>query len=131
MRVLLDTHAFLWYMAGDDQLSDDAKRIIDDRTNERWLSIASLWEIALKMSKGRLSLGAPFEPLVSRLLSTNDLDLLGISIAHTAAAAALPYPESGHRDPFDRMLIAQCQTEDLVLVSKDALLEDYGVPCVC
>lgn len=127
MRVLLDTHAFLWYMAGDDQLSAEARRLVDDRSNERVLSAASLWEMAIKSSRGRLDLGAPFGVLIPRLIRTNGLIVLGVTIDHAAAVATLQFPRSGHRDPFDRLLVAQSMVEGVPLLSRDGALDDYGV----
>ena len=127
MRVLLDTHAFLWYTAGDAQLSPDAKRLIDDRSNDRLLSVGALWEMAIKSSQKKLQLGGPFDTLIPALLRANEFRLLGVSVEHTAAVSVLPFPQSGHRDPFDRLMAAQCVVEGVPIVSRDGLLDDYGI----
>ena len=127
MRLLLDTHAFLWYMAGDEQLSERARDLIDDTGNERLLSAAVPWEIAIKYSLGKLELGEPFESLIPRLIEQNGLSLLGITVEHTSAVAALPYPDNEHRDPFDRLMIAQSRVEGIPIVSIDARFDEYEV----
>lgn len=127
MRFLIDTHAFLWYMAGDDQLSQRARGLVDDLSNDRLLSAAVPWEIAIKYSIGKLDLGEPFESLIPRLLQANDLSLLPITVEHTAAVALLPYPATRHRDPFDRLMIAQSQVEGIPIVSDDDRFDDYNV----
>lgn len=127
MRVLLDTHAFLWYMAGSDKLSDLARELIEDRDNERLLSTAVPWEIAIKYSLGKIELVEPFESLIPRLIEQNGLSLLGITVEHTSAVATLPYPDSKHRDPFDRLMIAQSRVEGIPIISVDSRFDDYEV----
>ena len=127
MRLLLDTHAFLWYMAGDDTLSVEARRLIDDRSNERLLSVASLWEMAIKASQGKLSFDRPFAEMVNGTVRANGLQTLGLTVNHAAAVSALPFPPSGHRDPFDRLMIAQCLVEGVPFVSCDEKVDDYPV----
>lgn len=104
MRLLLDTHTFLWFLADDPQLSPAARRLIEDGTNEILLSMASLWEIAIKVSLGKLTLGGAFATFIPDQLTLNAFGLLPIELAHVTAVAALPFH---HRDPFDRLLIAQ------------------------
>ena len=127
MQFLIDTHAFLWYMAGDNQLSVKSKDLIDDQTNDRLLSAAVPWEIAIKYSIGKLQLGEPFESLIPRLIRKNGLSLLPITVEHTAAVALLPYPATKHRDPFDRLMIAQSQVEGIPIVSDDDRFDDYEI----
>jgi PIN domain nuclease of toxin-antitoxin system len=124
MRLLLDTHSFLWFIDGSSQLSTRARQLIEDMANERFLSVASLWEIAIKTSVGKLSLGQPFAALIPHQLSINGIALLGITIRHATAVADLPLH---HRDPFDRMLAAQAQVEQLLIVSGDPAFDAYGV----
>jgi PIN domain nuclease of toxin-antitoxin system len=100
VEILLDTHAFLWYMAGDSQLSGSAKSYIDSRENIRYLSMASLWEIAIKYSSGRLILMEPYETLIPRLLQVNGINVLNISVDHMSEVANLAFPDSSHRDPY-------------------------------
>ncbi len=124
MRLLLDTHAFLWFIGGEAALSHEARKLIEDDANEKIVSIASLWEIAIKNSIGKLPLGKPFEQLIPEHLQRNGFAVLGLTVAHTAQLVRLPFH---HRDPFDRMLVAQCQSENLSLLSNDAMLDAYGI----
>ena len=129
MRLLLDIHAFLWFIAGDIQLSYRARQLIEDRANTRFLSVASLWEMAIKHGAGKLPLGEPFEPFMQRQLAHNGILVLGIAIVHTAAVAQLPsFP--CHRDPFDRLIIAQAQVEQLTIVTRDPNFPAYSVAIV-
>lgn len=118
MNVLLDTHAFLWLIAGDERLPPSARSIIDG-ARALLLSAASVWEAEIKRAAGRLDT----PPLVAAARRSG-VRLLPIAAVHAAAAAQLPLH---HCDPFDRMLIAQAQLESLVLVSKDEVLRRYGV----
>ena len=127
MRLLLDTHAFLWYMAGADELSGLARELIDDRANERLLSAAVPWEMAIKYSLGKLEIAEPFESLIPRLIEQNGMSLLGVTLEHTSAVATLPYPVEKHRDPFDRLMIAQSKVEGIPIVSVDSRFDDYEV----
>lgn len=124
MKFLLDTHTFLWFIAGDEKLSDTARNIILDDDHHRFLSIASIWEIAIKVSLGKLVLTEPFNQLISSQIGKNQLQVLNISIKHTIAIANLPFY---HRDPFDRMLVAQSIVECMPIVSIDAKLDEYNV----
>jgi PIN domain nuclease of toxin-antitoxin system len=123
MRLLLDTHSFLWFAEGDPRLSSAARALMEAAENTLLVSIASLWEIAIKASLGKLDLQEPFGTLIPRLLGEADIDLLGITVDHLTAVAALPFH---HRDPFDRLLVAQAQVEQLPIVSHDAILDAYG-----
>lgn len=124
VRLLLDTHSFLWFIEGSSLLSTNARSAIDDVTSEVFLSVASLWEIAIKVNIGKLSLHQPYATLIPQMLQLNRIQLLNISFAHTAAVASLPLH---HRDPFDRMLVAQSLVEGMALVSVDTALDVYGV----
>src|SRR5581483_7096967 len=103
MRFLLDTHTFLWFIAGDSQLSRQARLLIEDEANTLALSIGSLWEIAIKVSLGKLTVGTPFGPFLSHHLAINDVQVLDIAIDHLNALTTLPFY---HRDPFDRLMVA-------------------------
>lgn len=128
MWLLIDTQAFLWYMAGDQKkITAKAINLIDNLNNDRYLSIAVLWEIAIKNSRNKLELKEPFNSLIPRLIKNNDLSILDITIEHTAAVATLPYPASGHSDPFDRVMIAQCQVEQIPIISSDKEFDNYGI----
>ncbi|MDB4949997.1 MAG: PilT protein domain protein [Gemmatimonadetes bacterium] len=104
MRLLLDTHALLWYLGGSDKLSARARAEIESPGNTLLFSLAGAWEIAIKLSLGKLHLSVPFERLIPGELRANGIELLPISAAHAAAIVDLPMH---HRDPFDRMLVVQ------------------------
>jgi PIN domain nuclease of toxin-antitoxin system len=124
MRFLLDTHAFLWFVDGNPQLSIPARSMIDDSDNQPVLSVASLWEMAIKISLGRLTLTRPFQILVPEQLALNGIALLGITIDHAAEVSRLPFH---HRDPFDRLLVAQTLVEQIPIVSSDKAFDAYPV----
>lgn len=124
MRLLLDTHAFLWFVDGSDELSLAARNLIEDPDNRRLLSVASLWEMAIKVSIGKLKLAVPFTELVEREIQGNAIELLAIRPDHLDELAKLPFH---HRDPFDRMIVAQGLTEDIPIISRDKAFESYSV----
>lgn len=124
MKLLLDTHTFLWFIMGSPNLSVNARALIEDVANEKFLSVASLWEMAIKLSTGKLALAAPFELLVPQQLNLNGIELLNIKIEHTATVTSLPFH---HRDPFDRMLIAQATVENMPVVSIDTAFDAYSL----
>ena len=123
MRLLLDTHAFLWFIGGDRQLSANARRLIEDERNTRYLSVASAWEVAIKAGSGKLDLRMPLAAFWAQIPG-NGVALLPIAIEHLSAVAALPLH---HRDPFDRLLIAQAVTEQLPIISADAFFDAYPI----
>jgi PIN domain nuclease of toxin-antitoxin system len=124
VKLLLDTHSFIWFIEGNALLSATAQPLIEEPTNDVFLSVASLWEMAIKISIGKLQLREPFDQLVPQQIQLNSITLLNIAISHTIAVTQLPYH---HRDPFDRLLIAQSITESLPLVSIDGVFDQYGV----
>lgn len=124
MRLLLDTHAFLWFIMGSPNLSARAHALIEDEANERFLSAASLWEMAIKLSTGKLTLSAPFDVLIPRQLGLNGIELLNIEVTHAAVISTLPFH---HRDPFDRLLVAQAIVENMPIVSVDTAFDMYAV----
>ena len=124
MRVLLDTHAFLWFVGGDARLSGYARSLITDPANSRLLSVGSLWEMAIKASLGRLTLGLPFPELVERQVRGNAIDVLPVRPAHLDEVARLPFH---HKDPFDRLIIAQAVAEEVAVVSRDGEFGPYPV----
>ena len=124
MKLLLDTHAFLWFVMGSANLSSKARSLIENPSNESSLSVASLWEMAIKISLGKLSLSAPFDDLIPEQLNLNGIGLLNIKTDHLSLLARLPFH---HRDPFDRLLIAQAITENIPVVSIDAAFDTYGI----
>ncbi|MFC3675568.1 type II toxin-antitoxin system VapC family toxin [Ferrovibrio xuzhouensis] len=120
MRLLLDTNAFLWALDDLDRLLPDARTALRSSDNDLFVSMASLWEIAIKVGTGKLTAGLDWESYLPRMGAT----LLGIEPAHARAVADLPLL---HRDPFDRMLVAQARIEDLILVTHDRQLADYDI----
>lgn len=127
MRLLLDTHAFLWFIDGSPNLSPLAREVIEDMDNERLLSVASLWEMSIKVSLGKLKLGSSFPALVRQDVEGNAIRLLGIEPAHLEALSKLPFH---HRDPFDRMIVAQSMTEGVPVVGRDEAFEKYPVKLI-
>ncbi|MCP5097052.1 MAG: type II toxin-antitoxin system VapC family toxin [Chloroflexi bacterium] len=125
MKILLDTHAFLWFIAGDTHLDDFARQSIEDVSNERYLSVASVWEITIKSSLGRLTVPTPPSTLIRDHTWANAIDLLAIKPEHLDMLHNLPYH---HKDPFDRLLIAQAMQEGLLLITKDQAFNAYNVP---
>lgn len=123
MKLLLDTHAALWFLGGDERLGDNARRQLTDGANRVLLSAAVVWEVAIKRALGRLTV--PDEYLA--LLLDAGVQPLPISLAHAADVAELP---PHHRDPFDRMLVSQARIEGAALVSRDEALRPYGVPLI-
>ena len=124
MRLLLDTHAFLWFIMGSANLSANARRLIENPAHERLLSVVSLWEIAIKTSLGKLTLSAPFDKLIPAQLKLNGIDVLNIEVDHLSTLTSLPFH---HRDPFDRLLGAQALVEELSIISLDGAFDIYGV----
>lgn len=127
MRVLLDTHAFLWWISDDRRLSDRAKEIIGDGSNELYFSAASGWEISIKAGLGRLEIPEDLEPFIADQLSRNAIQALPIYLRHTLHTRTLP---DHHRDPFDRILASQAVLEELPLLSADPLVSSYPVEVV-
>jgi PIN domain nuclease of toxin-antitoxin system len=127
VRLLLDTHTFLWFIGGDDRLPRVARAVIADIGNEVLLSVASLWEIAIKSSLGRLTLGRPFEELIPEQLILNRIDVLPIGLDDLSEVVKLPFH---HRDPFDRLIIAQAVRKGLPIVGKDGTFAFYPVQLI-
>jgi PIN domain nuclease of toxin-antitoxin system len=121
---LIDTHTFLWFILDDPQLSDVARIAIEENDATVFLSIASVWEIAIKHSLGKLPLPEPFSAFIPVQLQQNAITLLGISVEHTARVAILALH---HRDPFDRLLIAQSLVEKIPIISADSAFDAYGI----
>lgn len=124
MRFLLDTHTLLWSFAGDPSLSLRARRLIEDGSNEILVSAASVWEIATKVRLGKLPTGEVLVTDLDSYLTRLGFDGLPISLFHALRAGSLP---GGHRDPFDRMLIAQAQSENLPIISNNRVFDSYHV----
>ena len=124
MRLLLDTHTFIWYVTNNSKLSSTAKLLINDENNEVVMSKASVWEMAIKYSIGKLSFDTRFDIFIERQLSLNNIELLDIETNHLIAIATLP---PHHGDPFDRLIIVQAMLEGLPVVGIDAAFDAYEV----
>ena len=123
MKLLLDTHAFIWWDSDPAQLSAPALAALRDPANEVWLSVASVWEMVIKAQLGKLTLRLPLADIV-RQQQANGLQVLPVTLAHTLAVEGLP---AIHKDPFDRVLIAQTNVEGAQLVSADQVVRQYPV----
>jgi len=124
MKVLLDTHSMLWWLRNDRRLSSMAREIIIDGQNRLIWSMASSWEIAVKVGIGKLTLGRPLQNLFSAMVTDQGVELLPITHEHCTRLGSLPL---NHRDPFDRMLIVQAQAEKIPILSADPKLRQYDV----
>jgi len=124
VRVLLDTHALLWWFSDDPALTRAARKIIADTKNTLVVSAASAWEIATKVRLGKLPTGASLAADFTGYIERERFQLLSISVEHALRAGLLP---GAHRDPFDRMLIAQAQAENLPILSKEVIFDAYGL----
>jgi len=126
MKFLLDTHTFLWLINElySSKLSETVKRLFLKPENQFYLSIASVWEIAIKVNLGKLDIVQPIAPFILGQLQENEISLLDIRFQHAVKVVELPLH---HRDPFDRILIAQSLVEDIPLLSKDKVFDAYGI----
>lgn len=124
MNLLLDTHILIWLIDGSEKLNQTARYAIEDESNSLYLSIASLWEITIKTSLGKLELGIPLEQITTNFILPSGFKILPIHLSHLLVLKDLPFH---HRDPFDRMLISQAISESLTLVSEDRAFADYTV----
>jgi len=127
MRILLDTHVFLWWITDDQRLSHKARQIIGDGCNDLFLSAASGWEMAIKAGLGRLDLPAAMEEFVAEHLTVNAIRALPVQMNHVLRVSDLPHH---HRDPFDRLLVAQAIAEDLPIMTADPLIARYPVTVI-
>jgi PIN domain nuclease of toxin-antitoxin system len=124
MKLLLDTHTFLWFVEGSPNLSDKAREAIENGENQRLLSIASLWEMSIKVSIGKLELGMTFTELINREVYGNAIELLDLQSKHLDMLARLPFY---HKDPFDRLIISQSLVENVPIVTRDSAFGNYPV----
>ena len=127
MKVLLDTHALIWWITDDERLSSHARSIISNGDNELLLSSASGWEIVAKARLGRIHLPGKPEAFIAEQLSLNSIQSLPIYMSHALHVYNLPFH---HRDPFDRMIIAQAQLEDLPILTMDPQIEKYEIKVI-
>lgn len=127
MKLLLDAHAFIWWDSEPNRVSPNALAQCQNRANELWLSVASVWETQVKLQLGKLRLSLPLAKLIESQQRTNGLQVLPITLAHVLAIEQLP---DHHKDPFDRLLIAQANVEGAVLISHDPFFAKYPVKVV-
>ncbi len=121
MNLLLDTHTFIWYVEGSAELSQAARQAIEHPENQGFVSMASLWEMSIKVGLGKLELQSPFETVLDDI-AENGFELLPIHFAHTLENTRLDWH---HKDPFDRLLIAQARVEAMPVVGRDGVFDLY------
>lgn len=126
MSYLLDTHTFIWFLEGSDQLSSKARKAIESENAINYVSIATLWEMAIKISLKKLELNMPFE-FISDKIAQNGFQILPIAINDTLTLSTLPFH---HRDPFDRIIITQCINNKLIAISKDQFFDSYSITTI-
>jgi PIN domain nuclease of toxin-antitoxin system len=124
MVYLMDTHTFFWHIGGNPALSVHARAVIEQEGNVGYVSIVSIWELAIKVGLGKLTLAEPFHPYLSNQITQNGFDILPIQVEHTAKIVGMPHH---HRDPFDRLIIAQSLVENIPILSVDTIFDDYDV----
>ena len=124
MKLLLDTHALLWFAEDSPQMPDHVKAILEDGRNDKFVSVASIWEIAIKYRIGKLALSSPPEKYLPDILSEGGMTIMSVLFDHALLVSKL---EMYHKDPFDRLLVSQCLLEDMTLISGDTILDSYGV----
>ena len=124
MRLLLDTHAFIWYTTDSSRLTATGRSLIDNGENDILLSTASVWEMAIKHSIGRLTFSMPFMEFIKQQIAVNRIDILEITFDHIEVVASLPLH---HRDPFDRLIIAQSMAKQIPILSVDAIFDAYAI----
>ncbi|MDZ8068134.1 MAG: type II toxin-antitoxin system VapC family toxin [Nostoc sp. DedQUE08] len=124
MQVLLDTHTLIWFFQGHQSFSDKMRLLIEDQNNEKLISIASVWEISIKQNIGKLSFGLPIKTFIEQQIALNDFNLLSINLDNIDVITTLPLQ---HRDPFDRILIAQAMVENIPIISADTAFDAYSI----
>ncbi|AFY73531.1 hypothetical protein Syn7502_01463 [Synechococcus sp. PCC 7502] len=127
MRILLDTHTFLWWVADDPKLSVNAKAIIANPDNDVYFSVVSAWEIIIKVGTGKLTLSEAPETYIPSRVASNQFEILPVQMSHILRVNSLP---NFHKDPFDRLLIAQSMEENLLIVTIDNLIIQYPVKSI-
>lgn len=127
MRLLLDTHAFLWWISDDERLTRRARRVISDESNDVFVSVVSAWEIVVKASLGRLELRKPASKLIPEQVEKNAFGVLPLHLSHTLVVENLP---AHHRDPFDRLLVGQAFSEKIPIVTGDSLVAQYPIRAI-
>ena len=128
MKVLLDTHVFLWLNLAQEKLTPEIRDICEESTNDLFISIASFWEIQIKLQLGKLHLNIPWQQMWKVQRQDNGLTLLPIGLEHISALEKLPFI---HHDPFDRILIAQAVHEEIIILSADSVFNRYPIKVIC
>ncbi len=126
MDLLLDTHTLIWFLNGDETLSDKAKSAIEDPDNSKIVSIASIWEIAIKISLGKFKFPKGFKHFLD-MVEDNGFEILPITFEHAIELSTLEFL---HRDPFDRLMVSQCIADKLIIVSKDDNIKRYKIKTI-
>ena len=127
MKILLDTHTFLWWVADDPQISTNAKDIISNPDNEVYFSVVSAWEIIIKVGTGKLSLSEPPETYILSRIASNQFEILPVQMSHILKIHSLP---TFNKEPIDRLLIAQSLVEDLSLITVDRAIGQYPIKTI-
>jgi PIN domain nuclease of toxin-antitoxin system len=127
MNLLLDTHIFLWFVNDDPRLRDRLKDLIENENNFSYLSVASLWEMSIKYNLGKLTLAPSSEEFMEREVSESSINLLNIELEHLKINASLPFH---HRDPFDRIIIAQSIAENIPIITVDSVFNQYSITLI-
>ncbi|MDX9801565.1 MAG: type II toxin-antitoxin system VapC family toxin [Spirochaetia bacterium] len=127
MKILFDTHAFIWFLNGDKNFASETLSLIADKNNAVYISAASYWEICIKISIGKLSLAENWSRIISDQISLNRISWLDIKEEHLDASVSLPWH---HRDPFDRLLAAQSLTEECLFCTSDEIFTSYGLEII-
>ena len=127
MKLLLDTHTFLWFINDDFKLRDYLKNIIEDENNISYLSIASLWEMSIKYNLGKLVLDPNYEYFVEKEVIESSINILNIELEHLSINSTLPFY---HRDPFDRLIIAQAVVNNIPIITVDSAFNKYSVTII-
>jgi PIN domain nuclease of toxin-antitoxin system len=127
MNYLLDTHVFIWMDSDPSLLSASVEGLLKDKQNAVYISVVSVWEMQIKVQIGKLTLSAPVEKLVQEQRDNNDLNILPVTLAHALKVGDLPLH---HKDPFDRLLVAQAIVEDFTFITKEQILSQYAVNIV-
>lgn len=123
MNYILDTHTIIWFLNGDDKLSDKSKEIIENQENVKFVSIASIWEIAIKISLDKFKFDKGFKKFLDMIVN-NGFDIIPITFDHAMTVSTLEFI---HRDPFDRLIISQALTDNLTVITKDESFQKYNV----
>ncbi|MBE9231276.1 type II toxin-antitoxin system VapC family toxin [Cuspidothrix issatschenkoi LEGE 03284] len=124
MKFLLDTHSLIWFFSGHPNLSDTARKLIEDIEQQKLISLASVWEMGIKQSKGKLTLSLALEDYIREKTLLDDFALLPINLNHLGVITSLPFH---HNDPFDRLLIAQAITDNIPILTRDIAFDNYNI----